>query len=653
MLIQFEKGINEKTAHAVMLAKLEKTISELGYNKSFLSSLKRNFISCIENKEYSKGLRRLCATHNAKNNVKKLIIIMLEYSLILEIRPKDKKQNHQSAIDMATNKPEILSLLQAADKAINKKEALIALANNYKKIKIKEIMVDMPLRRVPAEDESIQEYFRENPDDFGVYKGWDEITGPLVITRLPSRELYSESLQLLRQIVFQIRACLRDYQNSDEKDLVGHYLDYLRDSIKEDVFVKWHLIPVLLDKQLQARYLEDRIIEACDEGYDIPSIYDDDISPQVLKDSGLFERLVAQGAEYKHYLSFSYGFVNQNTINSLFLFDKTITAPAEDGTNLLLSTLITHDFSNNSLKTTRALLNAGLNINDRMENHFGNTLLHYLIALEISNLTDYIQLMEEIRIENPEIPPLDYTLQDKQGKTALFLAVGLRLTKIVDEILAVKDILEVIDVGINIADEFGRTPLMIAAALRDNTTYNKLIQRGADINAIDKQGRSVAWYKNAPEEEIKAILRFVSIDPDRGCRVTHSHAYLLSDSSSPPLVMVDQTGKECLLPLSPKKPSKDLLKAAIILAERQTRGDFLYSLKGEISSLSKKQQPDNNKTIFEQILETETVKEGLASDGFAPPGKTLDYLEDEYPYPYDLEDEYPYPYDDPFARPVV
>src|SRR3990167_2543149 len=352
--------------------------------------------------------------------------------------------------------------------------------------------------------------------------------------------------------------------------------------INEDPVVQWHLIFILI----------------CGSGikkefFPLENLPDWS-TPQLLSNKKLFQSLANDGAKYKHYLVNGYGGIDPEDFKYyLKLFGRKAIIPIREELDLLSDHLISQR-SPDTFKIIQQLLSAGVNINVRMGDKFNNTILHYLIALEdyqyAIKLINFVEKMQTIQ-------PIDYSLQDSQGKTVLFLAVGLGLESLVDLLLKLHDE-DQRYIGINIPDQLGRTPLMIAAALGYASICKKLIEHGANCFAKDNKQQDLHWYKSAPIEEVKNILQFLSINPDRGYYCSHS--YLSSTANGTiPWVLVDENNKEHLLILSAKA---EHMRCLIFVFE-STHGEEKKYIAEQLQPLTKQFGSNYNKSIADKCKE--------------------------------------------------
>jgi len=175
-------------------------------------------------------------------------------------------------------------------------------------------------------------------------------------------------------------------------------------------------------------------------------------------------------------------------------------------------------------------LGANLNGVSRDEPGHGS-FLHRYLANELPLSTDLIHLLESKRLANKPHTQFDYTQQDAQGKTPLIIAIATR------NIAVIKCLLQLnrthhIDIGINIPDQNGRTPLMLACAFGLSVTVADLLEQHADPKTIDFNQKTYLDYLTLTEKEEWQILSMM-VHPERGASVKHSYLFAHDTGYSP------------------------------------------------------------------------------------------------------------------------
>lgn len=409
---------------------------------------------------------------------------------------------------------------------------------------------------------------------YGTYYGTDDVIGITMCHHLP--RLAGD----MSNLYFAL-SNINEYKHLADK---YHHL------IKTDPIVKWSLIPFLIMCQ--------DIKNNLPQFRPIP----DWTTNELLANHELFHSLAKNGAEYKHFMAYGYQAVRPRYLQIMLnIFGKDATK--FPGPSTFITLHLTSFYDEYAFTKVKFLLDAGADINERIDKKFNNTILHYLIALE-----DQARVLELIKFsENLQNPSenqvntiqVNYALTDNQGKTALYLAVGLGLEKVVDKLLQlVRN--KKYDVGINTQDQFGRTPIMIAAALGYKTLVEQLVIHGADLLIKDKNSNDLMWYANAPSDTVKEILEFVSVNPDRSILAdTHSYLYAPTKDSCP-LVLVDHQGKEHTLLLSKKAHHYQLLQHAHKIAENFVDKKTVNAIEKQLSNFKYSQ---NDKTVLEACVE--------------------------------------------------
>jgi ankyrin repeat protein len=418
---------------------------------------------------------------------------------------------------------------------------------------------------------------------YGLYSGFDDYVGPIIHWHIPPLEEDN-----FENLIFAITH-INQYETLSDK---------YRELIQTDSMVKWHLIPCLICGQAFKEQLPAL--------RDIPNWS----TPQLLENKVLFLDLAKQGAEYKHSISYGYSAVRLDYLKIfLGLFGEEATLRLNDELTLISFHLTTY-YDKAAIKKVKMLLEAGADINERVDKYYNNTILHYLIACEteedrIIELIDLTEKMSELS-NNSHRFKINYTLPDNHGKTALYLAVGLGMARVVEKLLDLAKNSHQ-DIGLNLPDQAGRTPLMIAAALGHENILKKLIQSKASLFIKDQQDRDVTWYMQAPDSEVRAILKFLSIHPDRGYYVKkHSYLYSLSNDGCP-LVLIDSNENEKELLLSRKAPYFDLLRLAVRFIASAGNRALLTHVNRQMQALNESAGPHYHRTILDRCLDNQRL----------------------------------------------
>jgi len=133
---------------------------------------------------------------------------------------------------------------------------------------------------------------------------------------------------------------------------------------------------------------------------------------------------------------------------------------------------------NDNLEATKVLLNHGANIN-AVNSDFENA---FIVAIENGASDNLIELLVKHGV--------DVNAKNKDGLTALMVAIV--------ELYDPKDIVELlIKLGVDIdePDSTGKTALMHAAIIGDTKIVETLLLHGADMNIVDKHGRTMLDYR--------------------------------------------------------------------------------------------------------------------------------------------------------------
>ena len=160
----------------------------------------------------------------------------------------------------------------------------------------------------------------------------------------------------------------------------------------------------------------------------------------------------------------------------------------------LLPLLFTHGFD--------------INVQDRRPGTYHNTPLMILIANECATWAFYfIQKARELG------KVINFNIQDREGKTALLLAVKCRQPLSVLAILNEKKL--GMDVDVNKPDMRGMTPLHYACAYGNWSMAQLLLDAGADINAKNSMGKRPVDMSCVSIEAIRTYFKEVGITDER------------------------------------------------------------------------------------------------------------------------------------------
>jgi ankyrin repeat protein len=112
------------------------------------------------------------------------------------------------------------------------------------------------------------------------------------------------------------------------------------------------------------------------------------------------------------------------------------------------------------------------------------------------------------------ITSIDFTKTDSEGKTTLLLAAKMRWYRMAELLLEYDDAKQ----AVNIPDKDLRTPMHYACIHGDAKLIKLLLQYGANIDAVDKYGKTPDYYlekNNVTAQDLKNILDSVSINWQR------------------------------------------------------------------------------------------------------------------------------------------
>lgn len=490
----------------------------------------------------------------------------------------------------------------AAKKQSEEKDEKSTLKSGFVALRKKTINVRTPHGNVISQEEYL------NPLStlpYGLYQGHCEVMGIIEAWKMPS--LMTSSL---KGLIYAIKN-ISKYEN-----LSTEYIKL----IQEDPIVIWHLVPLL--------FMSDdiRLISQ------LPKLQG--LTPwttrELLENKKLFHFLTSHGAQYKHYLAYAYQAVNPVLLQRMLnVFGVDATTKHNGRETSCITAHLMSNYDEHAYTKIRMLLQAGADINERIDERFRNTILHYLIALENPSRTmELIDFMEHLSTcssssSHKKVIDIDYTLQDIQGKTALYLATALGLEAVVNKLLNVMKTKQR-NIGLNIPDQYGRTPVMIAAALGRTTILKKLIDNGANVEVLDNSSpaRDVTWYMNASREAVAEILRFLSANPERGYYLLDRSYLYSTQKDSWPMVLVDNEGNEHLLLLSRKEPHFSRLTLALSMAEGDR--ELYIHLTKQIAALMPTHGPRYTETIVDFCLNGQEMARSVIKDKLLELSSALD-----------------------------
>ena len=86
---------------------------------------------------------------------------------------------------------------------------------------------------------------------------------------------------------------------------------------------------------------------------------------------------------------------------------------------------------------------------------------------------------------------------------------------------AVKYLVEELRADVNAADHEGNTALHHAAARGDNEMIQYLVSKGADVKAVDREGRTTADMANGPVQRIQPFPETIALLEKLGAKNNH------------------------------------------------------------------------------------------------------------------------------------
>lgn len=142
------------------------------------------------------------------------------------------------------------------------------------------------------------------------------------------------------------------------------------------------------------------------------------------------------------------------------------------------------------------------------EGAFNGTVFHSLIINEASTA----RIEQILEYANQHSLRINFAHRDKLGKTMLMMAVRMAASDTVKAILAYPEARATIG---SVDPNTGMTELHYACLLGDYESAAALIRAGADVNIVNKFGRSPFDYLLTEEKIVKAAFKKMFIDPER------------------------------------------------------------------------------------------------------------------------------------------
>lgn len=137
-----------------------------------------------------------------------------------------------------------------------------------------------------------------------------------------------------------------------------------------------------------------------------------------------------------------------------------------------------------------------------------------------------IELIESKRNTNPkqQYACFDYTIRDTvYGHTVLAIAILMRNEAVVLKLLQLNA--KGISVGINLPNQKGQTPLLLAVAVGLPNVVAELIKQGAELSVVDQQGHALKTYLNLSPAALREIVVPIILEPNRVATAQRSYLH--------------------------------------------------------------------------------------------------------------------------------
>jgi ankyrin repeat protein len=247
----------------------------------------------------------------------------------------------------------------------------------------------------------------------------------------------------------------------------------------------------------------------------------------------IFTFLMANGARWRHLL-------NLDDVNFQNLYKPMILALGKDifGTEALSDTLAATTPWGPNPGTSRPgfehykraaefYLELGVDLNGkRFDSPEHGTFLHQCLAYEAVFVKELMDFLASKRNTARPHTCFNFAAQDGDGKTPLMIAIATRNIEAAFRLLELCD-KQKIDIGLDLKDKKGRTPLMLAAAFGLPSIVEALLKNNANPHLTDPNARKFTDYLALPDPELKDVLSLM-VHPERG---DTGHSYLIANDA--------------------------------------------------------------------------------------------------------------------------
>lgn len=406
---------------------------------------------------------------------------------------------------------------------------------------------------------------------YGIYSSYTPGIGAMFTLSYPNvergiNENDQEQLALILDII-------------NRKDFSETSKQTIQNCFEKSDFLRFHLIDLMLPRNF---YVPKNVLH-----YKLQSL-------TKKQQQTLFNLFLEAGAYYEHLLIHPL-FNKDDLKNFIELFGPNFLNKKIVKQYPLITTFFMGDLSKerviDGIEKLRFAVENGVDIHQSHHEH-GN-LLHVIIANELQFVPTIIEELEKFR-QNKKCQ-FDYRLQDAEGKTPLLIATKLNHQLTIRALCKLSK--QNIDIGINIPDQEGRTPLLIAAALGNVEAVKLLLDNGADLQAVDKEGRGIEFYMNASEQLIRSILLSIHVEPERDVNAPHNWLSF-NDIFAMPLASDKSKELHHRVLISQKKEHFQLIRE-VYKEALDTNPDLAIHIQQQLKFLKKEQKT----SILENCLE--------------------------------------------------